>query len=99
MRQGVLYLIGENPAAHGVFDPPTETKRKVFCGVRSVTYSEYYRALENNIHPTLIFVLEDYAEYKGEKICEYEGKRYAVIRTYCDGQRIELTVEEATVDA
>ena len=39
-RSGVLTLISENPAAHGIFDKPTETERTVFCTIRSVGYSE-----------------------------------------------------------
>lgn len=98
MRRSVLTLIAENPAAHGIFDPPKETKRTVFCEVRSVGYNEYYRALDNNLRPTFVFRLADYAEYQGEKICEFEGVRYRIVRMYVDGTAIELTVEEATVD-
>lgn len=94
----MLTLIGEVPKAHGAFDRPTEPRRDVFCTVRSVGMNEFYRAHENAMHPTLVFILADEAEYQGEKICEYHGTRYAVIRTYVDRQRIELTVEEATVD-
>ena len=99
IRQDVLYLIAESPKAHGAFDAATETRRMVFCTVRSVGMNEFYRAQENAMHPTFVFTLADSAEYQGEKICEYNGTRYAVIRTYVDRQRIELTVEEATVDA
>ena len=99
IRQDVIDLIAETPVAHGIFDKSTETKRTVFCEVRSVGMTEYYRALEQDLHPEFVFVLADYAEYSNEKICEYHGKRYRIIRTYVDRQRIELTVEEATVDA
>lgn len=99
MRSDVLTLIAESPAAHGIFDAPTETRRTVFCFVRSVSSSEYYRALEQSLHPEFVFVLADYAEYQGEKICEYNGVRYRITRTYVTAQQsIELTVEEATVD-
>lgn len=99
IRQSVLYLIAEAPAAHGIFDKPEETKRMVYCTVRSVGYNEFYRALENDLHPTLVFTLSDLAEYNGEKIVEYESRRYRVVRVYLDGTIVELTVEEATVDA
>lgn len=97
-RSGVLTLISENPQAHGIFSTVTETKRTVFCEIRSVSYAEYYRALEQDLRPTFIFRLADYAEYQNEKICEFDGTRYRVIRTYVDNTAIELTVEEATVD-
>lgn len=98
MRQDVLYLVSETPSAHGIFDAPAETQRTVFCTVRSVGMQEFYRAMEQDLHPTYVFVLADYAEYGGEKICVYNGARYRVIRTYQTGGAIEITVEEATVD-
>ena len=97
-RQDVLTLIAETPKAHGVFDAPALTRRDVFCQVRSVGMNECYRANEQSLHPTLVFVLADSGEYGNEKICEYQGTRYRIIRSYVDRQRIELTVEEATVD-
>ncbi len=100
MRQDVLTLISETPAAHGIFNTPTEETRDVFCSVLSVGYNEYYKALEQDLHPVFVFVLADYAEYQGEKICKYHDVRYRVVRTYITPQQtIELTVEEATVDA
>ena len=97
-RTDVLYLVAEDPEAHGIFEATTETDRMVYCTIRSVGYQEYYRALEQDLHPTLIFILADYAEYQGEKICIWNNVRYRIIRTYQTGGAIELTVEEATVD-
>lgn len=103
-RSDVLYLVAENPTAHGVFDKPTETARKVFCSVHSVGMNEFYRAKENDLHPTIVFILADYAEYKGEKIALWTPpggtqQKYRIVRTYVYNQTIELTAEEATVDA
>ena len=97
-RQGILTLISETPVEHGIFDEIVEDKRDVFCEIRSVGYQEYYRALEQDLRPTFIFRLADYAEYQNEKVCEFEEKRYRVVRTYINNTAIELTVEEATVD-
>lgn len=104
-RSDVLYLVAENPAAHGVFDKPTETARKVFCTVRSVGWNEFYTAKQNGLAPSIVFVLADYAEYKGEKIALWTPhgaeaqQRYRIIRTYTNNQTIELVCEEATIDA
>lgn len=99
MRSDVIKLISETPAAHGIFDSKTETERTVFCTIRSVGFNEYYRALENALRPTVVFVLRDYAEYQGEKILVWENVRYRVVRTYITPQlTIELTAEEATID-
>ena len=98
IKADVITLIGETPKAHGIFEEITETRRDVYCEVRSVGLTEFYKAMEQDIRPACVFVLADYAEYRDEKIVEWHGKRMRVVRTYIDRQRIELTVEEATVD-
>ena len=99
MRSDVITLISETPEAHGIFDIRTESERVVFCCVKSVGFREYFQALAQSLHPSFVFVLRDYAEYQGEKICVYHNTRYRIIRTYVTPQQtIELTVEEATVD-
>ena len=98
-RSDVIYLVAETPAAHGIFDAPKETQRMVYVTLKSVGLNEYYRALEQDLRPEVIFVLSDYAEYRGEKIAIWNGKRYRVVRAYQNEQLgVELTVEEATVD-
>ena len=99
MFRDIIELIEENPYAHGVFDTITETSRQVFCTVRSVGMNESYAARANGLNPQLVFVLSDYTDYQGEKICVYAGKRFRIVRTYRNNQSIELTVEEATHDA
>ena len=94
----VIYLIAETPEAHGIFSPPAESERMVFCEVNSVSRYEFWRAKENGVTPTYVFRLSDRLEYQGEKIVKYNGDRYRVVRTYGDGYAIELTVEPATID-
>lgn len=94
----VLTLIAESQP-HGVLETPTETPKQVYCTVRSVGMNEAYTAMSNGLHPQFIFDLTDYSDYNGEKVCEYKGVRYRIIRTYRRNQSIELTVEEATIDA
>lgn len=98
MFRDVLTLIAEDPKAHGVTDKPKETGRTVYCTVRSVGMNEAYQALANGLQPQFVFVLSDFDDYEGEKVCEYNGVRYRVVRTYRKNQGIELTVEEVTVD-
>lgn len=95
----VISLVGETPAAHGVFDQTTEKPRQVYCTVKSVGMNEAYQAMSNGLHPQFVFVLSDYSDYDGEKIVLYNSVRYRVVRTYRNNQQIELTVEEATIDA
>ena len=98
VRADVIDLIGENPEAHGIFDPPSEGARTVFCEVRSVGFNEYYTALSHGLNPTVVFRLTERDDYKGEKILTWNGKRYRVVRTYTDNEAIELTAEEITAD-
>ena len=78
--------------------PVTETKSMRFCSVRSVGYNEFYAAKSAGIEPTIVFRMEDYSDYDGQKIVEFHGTRYRVVRTYTNSQMIELTCELATND-
>lgn len=97
IRDDVCYLIAESPAMHGVFDTDnTEyTLRMVFCTVRSVGSAEYWRAKTDGHEPAVIITLADRLEYNGEKLLGWNGQPYRIIRTYSDGQFIELECEEA----
>lgn len=98
IRAEIITLVAEDPAAHGVFDAPTETGRDVFAEIRSVGYNEFYAAKSAGIEPSIVFVLTDYLEYDGEKIVLFNDERYRIVRTYTNGQTIELTCEVATND-
>lgn len=104
IRDDVCYLVAEDPTAHGVFQKPAETPRMVYCSVRSVGMQEFYRAKDHKLNPSIVFELQDAVEYRGEKIVLWTGRdgvqrRYGVLRTYVNGFGIEITCEEATVDA
>lgn len=78
--------------------PVEETKELRYCTIRSVGYNEFYAAKSAGIEPTVIFRMEDYSDYGGQKIVEWNGTRYRVVRTYTNSQTIELTCELATND-
>lgn len=99
IRDDVIYLVSETPQAHGIFDKPQETQTMVYCRVKSVTRAEFWKAFSNGIEPSLVFEISDYADYNGQKILIYNGKRYRVVRTYVDEHAVELTAAEVTVDA
>lgn len=99
IRATTIDLIRESPESHGVFDAPTETTVTVFAEVRSVTRNEFYQAKSAGINPQLVFMLTDYADYHGEKVFLYEGERWRVIRTYTNGQTLEITAGRATNDS
>lgn len=95
VRAGVLYLIEKNPGAVGEFDPYEPKWRRVFCTIRSVGMTEVYTAKSLGLSPEYVFELSDYTEYKGEQLCVFENVEYDIIRTYVNGQKIELTVERS----
>lgn len=103
IRADVIYLITETPGTHGVFDHNVYTERMVYCTVRSVGMSEWYRANEQGLRPSIVFVLADYSDYDGERLVRWgeneDARYYRIIRTYVDGLSIELTCEEAEVYA
>lgn len=70
----------------------TKTTRDVFADVRSVGMREKYEALQAGLNPEFVFVLADYYEYDGEDEITYDGDTYRVIRTYRNGQSLEITV-------
>lgn len=100
IRDDVCYFVTESPEAHGVFDLPATTERMVYCAVRSVYSTEFWRAYEHGIEPQFVIVLSDPAEYQGERVVKYNGKFYRIVRTYADSPAgIELTVEEVLDNA
>ena len=94
MRPGLVTLISESPEAHGVGIPPQETGRVVYCTVRSIGMQEAYQAMGVGLNPEYKLILSHDFEYQGEQICEFEGKRYKIIRTYAtETDGVELTIQ------
>lgn len=92
-RAGIAYLIAEDPGAHGVLDDFKEITRKVYCNEKSVGQSEVYQARGTGLNPELKLILRHAFDYKGEKLLEYQGIRYRILRTYRDADTIELTIQ------
>lgn len=71
----------------------SETFYETFAKVRSVTQTEFFSAGKNGITPDFSFVVND-AEYQGQRLLEYEGKRYGIYRTYQpNNDTVELYAE------
>ena len=71
----------------------TEISREVFCQVDSVTRAEFFDGGRVGLNPQ--FRITMFAgDYDDETIIEYNGKRYAVYRTFFSKtDTIELYVE------
>ena len=94
MRANAVDLIAVSPEAGGVGTEPAETKRTVYCTVKSIGQQEAYLAMGQGLNPELKVVLAHDFEYEGERLCELDGIRYQILRTYItevDG--IELTLQ------
>lgn len=93
-RSDVLTLISVAYTTDGIGQRiPTETEKQVYCKVRSVSQSEWFEAGRNGLKAELQATMFAY-DYSGEEICEYNGKRYGIYRTYLRGtDEIELYLE------
>jgi SPP1 family predicted phage head-tail adaptor len=72
------------------------TTTDVYVQPRGVYQAEFYNAAQAGLHPSITFVLTNKADYNGEKVIEWEGKEYTVIRSDWTAQRdsISLICEE-----
>ena len=100
IRVNVLDLITVNPEAAGVGTEPTETKRTVYCTVKSIGQQEAYLAMGQGLNPELKVILAHDFEYEGERLCEMDGVRYDILRTYVtETDGIELVLQSAARNA
>ncbi|MBQ2158808.1 MAG: phage head closure protein [Oscillospiraceae bacterium] len=100
MRANVADLITVSPEAAGVGTEPAETKRTVFCTVKSIGQQEAYLAMGQGLNPELKVILAHDFEYEGERLCEIDGIRYDILRTYVtETDGIELTLQRAVRNA
>lgn len=53
----------------------------VFCQVHSVTQTEFFQGGRNGLNPAFRFTVFQ-GDYHDEVLCEFEGKGYAIYRTY-----------------
>lgn len=93
MRADVITLVKDEPGAHGVYEPHREQMREVFCEVRSVGMRESYEARSQGLTPSVAFALALAEDYEGEHELIWHGIRHRIIRTYVNGDGIELTCE------
>ena len=73
-------------------------KRDVFVRPRGVYQSEYYNAAQLGMKPSITLEIANREDYQEEKVLEYQGRVYTVIRVDWSAQRdkISLVCEERT---
>ena len=100
LKADVLALISVSPEAGGVGTDREETRREVFCTVRSIGQQEAYLAMGQGLNPELKVILAHDFEYEGEGLCELGGVRYEILRTYVtETDGIELTLQRVQRNA
>lgn len=78
----------------GFENEPHESARTVFCNMKSVGYSEYYKSQQTGKEAKRKCDIHK-ADYAGEDIVEVDGQRYFVLKTYdIDDDTIELTLTD-----
>lgn len=72
------------------------TDKEVYVIPRTVFNAEFYSAAQAGLHPSITFDIANRADYDGEKLIEFEGCLYNIIRTDWNAQRdqISLVCEE-----
>ena len=100
LKADVIDLITVDPEAGGVGTDRQETKRTVYCTVRSIGQQEAYLAMGQGLNPELKVILNHDFEYGGEGLAELNGVRYEILRTYItEADGIELTLQRAARNA
>lgn len=94
-----LFLISQTIESDDVGNEiPVETRRKIFCAMKSARANEFYSAAVNGMKPELVFTIYEF-EYKDEQKAEFQGKKYRIIRTYMKNSReMELVCERVAAD-
>ena len=93
-RSDVIKLISSTKTQdeYGVWKE-TLTERQVFCNVTSISAAEFFEGGRNGLNPSYRMIVFD-GDYQGETMLKYNGKTYAIYRTYRSrNDELELYVE------
>lgn len=90
MKNEIIKLITKSCTGATVEHKETE----VFAEKKSVRQSEFYAAQQVGLNPSLVFVIDvrDFESVKAPVEVVYNEETYTVIRTYCTGENVEITV-------
>lgn len=93
-RSNVISLITETKTQNslGIYSK-SYTYKDVFCNISSVSAQEFFEGGRSGLNPSYRMTLFS-GDYEGEEMLEYNGKTYAIYRTFIKGtDTIELYVE------
>lgn len=66
---------------NGVWRDTREEARTILARMDDITRSEFYAAGQYGMRPEFRFLVNP-VEYRGEQVCAWNGRRYAIYRTY-----------------
>ena len=93
-RVDTITLISQAQALDDIGQPTaTETTNSVICTVLEVTRAEWVAAQQKSLSPAAA-VKVFFADYAGQRLAEFGGKRYEIYRTYQRSDYIELYLGE-----
>lgn len=70
----------------------TVTETEVFVLPRGVYNAEFYNAAQAGLHPSITFEVANKEDYDGQKLIEFEGRDYDIIRTDWTAQRDRISL-------
>ena len=98
MYESVATLLGEPIATYDTYGNEVidYTRREVFVTPRSVYSSEFYQAAQLGLHPSIVLTITTRADYHDEKLVEFEGALFDVVRADWTnaGDSVSLTLEK-----
>lgn len=100
MMDDVVTLIGDGTIEYDEAGNQIETREEttVFCFAESVSRSEFYSAASAGLKPEWTITISNGIDYNEQKLARFHGELYSVIRTYRDGDSVELTLERKVGD-
>lgn len=73
---------------------PVEKSREVFCQVEGLRQSEFFAAGRKGLKAQFMITVFP-EDYEGESLCEVDGVRYGIYRTYpAKNDKLELYLEK-----
>ncbi len=76
----------------------TRSENTVFCFAESVGRNEFYSAASAGLKPEWTLTISNRLDYNGETLAKFHDELYSIIRTYRDGDEVELTLERQVGD-
>lgn len=94
MYEDIAILKGEPVATYDSYgnENISYTDTTVMVRSRSVYQSEFYNVAQLGLQPTLALIINNRADYQGQKLVEYRGVLYDIIRADWSNGRDTITL-------